>query len=776
MLFPPTARSRKNQSRVQLKRPLPSLVEKMERRVLLDATVVGGLPMQPDSSLPENLTVVGDRMYFTADAGGFGRELWQTDGTPQGTTLVKDINPGPGSSNPGQLTANGNLLYFTVPGTNSTAHLWRSNGTAAGTFQLDTSLTRFDSFVGLGGVLYFGGAGPGNDTEFWKTDGTPAGTIEVKQINHIPSFFGPLNVVNGLVQFYAQDDNRQLNLWQSDGTAEGTQIIAAGLTGYPNNGGSPDPNDLGTVDGHSFFLRGDTVWTSDGTTQGTVPLKTFAPFQRLIVIANYWPAPVPHASFQHKLFFVADDGQTGFELWQSDGTPAGTTLFDDLSSGSVSASAPLPGASILPFPGEGPPGELTTANGKLFFTEPVYLWHSDLWVTDPSSNSAQDIYAINGGGQDAVFGLTAVGNRVFLGRSVGDGLSDDLGVTDGTLAGTQILVSIPQFRRIDKLNGRALFRGENTVLWSSDGSNAGTVPLAARLGELDPAEPVISGPVAFFSTEDQGGFALWKTDGSTAGTVKIAPLPGNPGSAYVFSMRSIAGGVTFAIHDYTTGTDTNWVSDGTAAGTHPVVTPPVPPPSTTGVVYNGRTYYAGDDGVHGVELISTDGTAAGTHLVADINPGPGSSNPTSLTITRGLLYFNAYRPDIGNELWSTDGTAAGTRLVQDLYPGPGSSNPQQITDVNGTLYFVASDPLHRNALWKLPVGGPPNVPLDFSYLLTLAQHYGQHGTFATGDLNDDGMVNFDDLTILAQNFGHPLEVSGAKRRLSLGRKIMSNRP
>jgi ELWxxDGT repeat protein len=231
-------------------------------------------------------------------------------------------------------------------------------------------------------------------------------------------------------------------------------------------------------------------------------------------------------------------------------------------------------------------------------------------------------------------------------------------------------------------------------------------------------------------------------------------------------MQAITGGVRFTVHDGTTGTDTDWVSDGTTAGTHPVVTPPVPPPRTTGVVYNGRTYYAADDGTHGAELFSTDGTPDGARLVADINPGPDCSNPTSLTVARGLLYFNAYRPDIGSELWSTDGTAAGTHLVQDLYSGPGSSNPQQITDVRGTLYFVASDPLHRNALWKLPVGGPANVPLDFSYLLTLAQNYGKSGTFSSGDLNDDGQVNFDDLLLLAQNYGHPLQDHPIRRSLS----------
>src|SRR5437588_9403444 len=136
MLFPPRRRKPIHRSKIRTERPIPSTIEGLERRVLLDATPVAGLPTRPDSSLPENLTVVGDRMFFTADAGGFGRELWQTDGTPQGTSLVKDINRGPGSSNPQNLTAVGNLMFFTATDPSGRNSLWRSDGTPAGTTEL----------------------------------------------------------------------------------------------------------------------------------------------------------------------------------------------------------------------------------------------------------------------------------------------------------------------------------------------------------------------------------------------------------------------------------------------------------------------------------------------------------------------------------------------------------------------------------------------------------------------------------------------------------------
>src|SRR5215203_7573161 len=46
-------------------------------------------------SKPEQLTPMGDNVYFTADDGIHGRELWRTDGTNVGTQLVKDVDPDP---------------------------------------------------------------------------------------------------------------------------------------------------------------------------------------------------------------------------------------------------------------------------------------------------------------------------------------------------------------------------------------------------------------------------------------------------------------------------------------------------------------------------------------------------------------------------------------------------------------------------------------------------------------------------------------------------------
>src|SRR6266567_3839963 len=96
----------------------------------------------------------------------------------------------------------------------------------------------------------------------------------------------------------------------------------------------------------------------------------------------------------------------------------------------------------------------------------------------------------------------------------------------------------------------------------------------------------------------------------------------------------------------------------------------------------------------------TYGTADGTVLVKDIDPGTGGSYVDHLTNVNGTLYFTANDGTNGNELWKSDGTAGGTVLVKDVNLGPSGSYAGNLTNVNGTLYFSANDGVNGVELWK----------------------------------------------------------------------------
>ena len=101
---------------------------------------------------------------------------------------------------------------------------------------------------------------------------------------------------------------------------------------------------------------------------------------------------------------------------------------------------------------------------------------------------------------------------------------------------------------------------------------------------------------------------------------------------------------------------------------------------------NGKAFFFYSDGVSasGYEPWVTDGTAAGTFMIKDINPG--SSN----FCHNNKVYFGADNGTNGNELWVSDGTAAGTTLVKDIKPGSTGSNIGGMVDYKNEIYFTSS--------------------------------------------------------------------------------------
>src|SRR5262249_6954199 len=112
------------------------------------------------SSQPTPFVTVGDRVYFFADDGVAGRELWVTDGTAAGTTLAVDCVPGAGGLNPSWLIAGQSRMYFSASGV-----VWTSDGTAAGTGPLP--LPGWNHKTVLGDLLVVSVS-----RELWRSDGT----------------------------------------------------------------------------------------------------------------------------------------------------------------------------------------------------------------------------------------------------------------------------------------------------------------------------------------------------------------------------------------------------------------------------------------------------------------------------------------------------------------------------------------------------------------------------------------------------------------------------
>ncbi|HZN66229.1 MAG TPA: hypothetical protein VFB66_13145 [Tepidisphaeraceae bacterium] len=283
------------------------------------------------SPAPLNLTAAGDKLYFTRQAGA-GNELWVTDGTNPAVKLRDFKANADGALRAQQLTDVNGTLFFRAEDPMRRGQLWKSDGTPQGTVMLrqfsdqisQASPTHYLPLVPAGGLVYFVAAPAdraGTDLELWRSDGTPGGTVLLKDINPGSAPSSPAWIVptgSGRVFFAAGEPAAGRELWTSDGTEAGTRRVT---DLYPGPGGS-HPVPYGEFNGRVYFsaddgIRGREMWSTDGTAGGTTRVH------------DVNPGP-PHGigttsqvfRVGRSLVYWADDGLRGAEPWVTELPPA----------------------------------------------------------------------------------------------------------------------------------------------------------------------------------------------------------------------------------------------------------------------------------------------------------------------------------------------------------------------------------------------------------------------------------------------------------------------
>jgi ELWxxDGT repeat protein len=141
---------------------------------------VKDLRVGPEGSLPKGLTVLGRRLFFTADDGTHGRELWVSDGSPGGTGLFADLEKGAASSSPEELTAIQSHLFFSAETTGRGRSPWVSDGSPGRTMALQgptpgTHATNPTEFVRSGWDVFFSAEDGPRGRRLWAVPFRPAG-------------------------------------------------------------------------------------------------------------------------------------------------------------------------------------------------------------------------------------------------------------------------------------------------------------------------------------------------------------------------------------------------------------------------------------------------------------------------------------------------------------------------------------------------------------------------------------------------------------------------
>jgi ELWxxDGT repeat protein len=743
------------QTSVRRQRNRGVCLEILEQRELLSADfqlVKDINPLfSPDGSSPSEYVAVGAKVYFSASTN-LGTELWATDGTAAGTKIVKDILEGGASSSPSNLTSFNGAVYFAANGGTNNSGLWKSDGTAAGTVFVK-GISRFSTvrFTTVGSTLYFAAESNNKGIELWKSDGTTAGTSMVKDIDdgtHQDFYFDPF--------FF-------------------DPIIYTA----PN---SSSPAELTNVDGTLYFTATDgtagrELWKSNGTEAGTILVKDLAvgtheEYQYLPFGSSYTKvvqngsSPAELINFGGTLYFTADDGSTGRELWRTDGGAASTTIVKDAVSGAGSSA----------------PGGLTNVNGVMYFSADDGVSGRELWKSNGTPAGTSLVSNIRSGSDGSFpYNLTNVGGVLYFSANDG-GSGVELWKSNGTPTGTTLVSNIRSGvdssypNRLTNVGGVLYFSADDGLsgeeLWKSSGTAAGTIlvkNIQVGSGGSSPNRLANINGLLYFSADDgPSGIELYISNGTSAGTALINIEPENGIDSQPFGFANTNGNLYFTANDGTHGREL-WKSDGTVSGT--VMVKDIvggingsDPGYLTSV--GEIVYFTASDGINGAELWKTDGTAAGTMMVKNLRAGADGSYPGNLTNVGGVLYFTANDGTNGTELWKSDGTPAGTFIVKDIVSGSGNANPAQLANHAGVLYFTANG----SEIWK-----SNGTAVGTTLVKEIGSEGGAKATgmggllfFLAGSFNSQELWKTDGTpagTVLVKNLGEPSFFGSAPREL-----------
>lgn len=635
--------------------------------------------------MPGDLINHAGILYFNAADAKGTRQFWQSDGTPEGTQIVKFINPNENRDSlyeksfltTGVSNASGTpteVLYFSA--TDGTAWgLYQSDGTEAGTSKVkdfSQSYPPLQSTKTPKGQVFIAHDGT-TGYEPYITDGTEAGTKKLAELTtspmgvagNFPESYDPqfTHLTDGEgkfkgVLFTGYDDAGNDSLYVTDGTPDGTKTLfkpssylesVKGLTGNQNQ---------------AFYSQGSKLYKTDGTSAGT--LVTQFP-------GGYGKNPVSNLTMGgDDVLYSADDGTHGTEVWKT--KPPYNT---ESSAMTVDAAKDEPPSSKMDW----------------YYFDPT----GDTWAKSPFLPLAAFTWTYLNVSANLIYDSDAHLWKTFFQKS------------DGTPKGTQPFMEKPP--KSSKQNLKVPSASPITAAAEEDESEPFTfdaIKSALFLGHR----------MIFVANDGVSGLEPWVADGTPTGTLLLKDVCSfNAQSPYQYIegarfLTRFKDKIFFAGADCPSAVEWAehlWETDGTTTGTRAVETQRYKNPRDFCVAGDTLFFCAYDilDGNYRWELYKSDGTAEGTTVVRDINPGTRSSQPQLITACGDRVFFTAYRDDVGRELWVSDGTWDGTHLVKDIIPesldATGYDRNARIGNLialNGLMFFTADNGTSGTELWR----------------------------------------------------------------------------
>ncbi len=472
----------------------PQLIKDMNQNALISFT-----------DPPEGYLEFNGRVYFTANDSIHHRELRSTDGTSAGTSLVKEINSGPAGQ-----------AHFGVP------------------YFSKVYRTIFNN------EIYFNGLDSVHGMALWKTDGTASGTLLLKDISQLGIQASPwqesvsiyFNEVNNKLIFLSQDTTHGYELWTTDGSSSGTQLLKD-INPYPaHNSGNSIAEHFTLFNNKLYFIANDSthgneLWVTDGTTSGTqlvVDLQTLFGYTNF---AHFNSDPTGLYDFNNELYFIDGAGV----LYKTDGTFNGTHVLSDSTNNYSPRVRPQTSGS------NAPEKYFTEMNGELYFIGADSIGNDELWKTDGTVAGTTIVKEINPATSSypGVRGEISVlnGNQLVLfarpylftdTNNKGWELWQSDGTANGTSAVKQLALTINNFTRVPFVNDNKLYfnaRSANAPMawWCSDGTSGGTFPVVDSVFLLE-GKPIEYNNRMYFVANNR----LYESEGDSMTTKIVKPI------------------------------------------------------------------------------------------------------------------------------------------------------------------------------------------------------------------------------------------------------------
>lgn len=636
-----------------------------------------------------NVVPFKNQLLFSAQIGvpfsaSQEERLWKTDGTILGTSQINNL------PNKDYFVDNNYMYYLEYNTQTSLYDVLKTDPTTSSNSSVFIQGIYNPEAIGVfNGYFYYVGyadLGVNQDKALFKSNGVSTELlITFPQTEYVQVRSGMYKFNDTHVAFHLYTVTNLEEPYITDGTVAGTSMLKE-LN--PTNNVIANPNIFANIGSNTTFVYNKKqLWFSDGTDANTIKLKEFTGSSSLSIKGL--------TAFNNKFYFAFTH-----ELWETDGTIAGTKLVFSNANGDGGIQAIINrGSDLLLLLERGVHlfTGATSSTTKLSTPDITYIreYHAAatsrtffvgnyknegyrIWVTNGTSVGTYSLSPVWPDSATPTSIMYTLGNDLLFssGSHLGEYHIGELWYSDGTNEGTKLIKDINQTGNIGSnpsfqtvLNGKLIFAADDNIhgreLFSFDGTTT------TLIKDINPgfqsSTPhdfyVLNNEIVFKAYTLNNGLELWKTDGTESGTILIKDINPNQGDAFLNDNRAYVRLQQFKL-------------------------------------FNNELYFYANNGTNGMEIWKTNGTSAGTIMLKDINPGANSSYRPSLDTRprfvefNNELYFIAASSGTDNNLgtikmWKTNGTTSGTVIanVVNNAVNPATISVTKYFTFNNQLYF-----------------------------------------------------------------------------------------